>query len=1321
MVNFNPTPEDLERARARLGLSGGVQTAQSPRTFGFESVPEDDGNFLQDVLGFIAEADRPLAERAGIDVGGPIGFIIDELTRPSTLAIALGGAGLAARAASLTGRGAGTARAISGFVAPRGTNFATRLASTTAESVGARAASEAANDLLEGAHPAIRISAALAGGIAGGAGAAGALSSGARQAVGRDLFALPDLSTGARIAAQPARQVERIGEGTLLQAPTVGSMVNARVDEIIPHGTFNLRGRSVAENLGRQVEAQSERVVAIGSNALRRLGRTFEGDDGNVYVSGVTRTDGTPAPLQEVLEYGRQRFKLTDDQVKAVEEFQSAFRQVKNTADTFGYKIDDAELEPGQGFVSRKRKPETKREAAQNRSGGPALAVRGQKSREYRDPAEAIAAGVVYEHPLVALERYAKNGLSNSANLHIASLLKPFSETSSLRVSPALRAQHDGLVNSLRSLKATHGRLDERLKNTVDAYINAAEPNLDELLVELDNLKVVDPADLPDVWQEYQREIRRLASEVGVRVTRRGDVDDDARGVISRAMARKGGQPLPTYREFQQSVAETRRTARSSGDALLDDLSQIRVRGSGRNAGRNADEIAAEIDRVKAEIKALRPEWKRALDRSKRIPAGRTTIPVNIAPALAGRDFAEDVGQRITSYYSRGKTPQNALGTAVRKLNRVNRAIVPMRAMGDMSAVLNQLAAILPTNPVIFTRNLFRALGDVAKPELYERYLIQHGQDAAQHGVVVLGRVADQADFQFPTWFHRVPGIRGLQRHFEAVTTRNRIDIYNQYVDIAAKRGTPLDDVSKEEIARSLNRLSGISNSRANDLETLVEFAPNFLRSSLEVVASAVRDGNLEGQIARQYVRNLVIAGQLMTVAAATGAIPGVEKRDFRDVLSPIDIRAARRGELRMNSNFGTIRIAGQDVSVYGRFDSLARLAVVGMDAGAQFLATGDAMELADFIGEFARSKGSPFVGFTGDLIQGSTFSGNDPVSLSAAAEYALPFTVQAFIQDASTTENLPATVAGGFWSFFGGKSNPLTAFEQFNEASLQRFGRPLDELTGQERQALEEALPGLAERSKRDTERRANQGDARAQARTEFEEITERRISSERELMQAHQVGEIDAQQLGNALSELQFRAAVERDQVMRTLDVEFNDPNDPAKLALDAWFNTFDESEIAPGVKDWELRDALEADLFARIAAGEFGDPARAMAHITDRRETQHAAEVQWYYDAKDVINGAGYYELQDSVYAQFADAASRFAGGQLSTYGDLVRMLNVAERNGDIRMARGLATIRNRIDAVVQRQRKALRVRNPELDAALVQSRGLTPVRPLSLAAQ
>lgn len=1429
-----------------------LRTAQDRRLAGTRGVAErtpvpvpqvQDGGFLggfadlfrtvtpqgfRDVLGAggqavargFGELDRPLSERLGFQFGDDplffdeIGnFLLEEATRPTNVLFALGGAGAAARVGRAGFRGAGLA---ANLLAPvGGTNFATRFAAETALATGARAGSEAAERALpEGTPLPARLALGLVGGVAGGVGVVGALRSGVRRAIGRDLLAPPNI-TGINVTPTTVEAGQR--RGVLLRAQTTEQLgADFSVKNVV----------RVARDLERQSDAQADVLVARGAGLLRRLGRTATDSTGNLTLPGVAKLDGTTAYLQEVLE-APDRFNLTPANRRLVEQIQTLFKQVRDERVLFDVGPDDAELIVGQSFIARR--VVEKQEGAVRPGqvvGGRRLGGGKDRLRTFTDPADAIANGIVYDNPLQALDDYARRGLKLASDAHVASLLKPFGQTAADRASSELR----GAVMTIRS-KITGRRLTlvrrqartqsakrelARLEKSAEGEFGRVETravSLDDLLEAKPTAQdVIDvrraiPESIADgrslvreieenasLLRQAKRKLtsaerkivnraknlrdqldnaegvraagdsvrdrleRGLAEEIGpaqlgeearllvagqdsldrewAKVVRQADkierqidsLSDDAadmslnvnnlseRGELLKELDFNARNALSEVRKSDRALREQNAVIRVAERELKAlEGAQRRATRQAERAGRRLSETEArelitteEFDQLREDLRGIKQSWKLELQRATAVPEGRAPVPTQVAPLLAGRDFAEADAKAITNWYKRGLPAEGQLGLLINAIRKYNRIFIPIRAIGDASATLNQLAAFFPSNPKTFMKNFALSLRDSVNFSAYDDYLAANAEDAAAHGIAILGRGGRSlSDFEFENWIERIPGWlggpvwRATQRHFQAITTRNRIDIYNGIVERAARSGKPLDDLAREQVARSMNRLSGIATDRAGDAETIGLFAPNFFRSTIESINAAVKDGTIEGQLARKYLRDLFFASTMLSVGVAVA-----QNRDPREVLNPFNVSALERGEIRLNPNFLTVRVAGQDVAPLGRFDSLARLAFLAADVGRGVISEQSAAPFFEGLEFFARTKGSPFISTGTSVVTGTTFTGNSPASLEGLAGEFLPFTASAFIEDARSGFPLETAVVGGAVNFFGAKANPSTPFEQLQIAASARFGKQLDELTGTERVALEESLPRITEQFKRQTEDFARRGDEKAQARLRRDEIDSERLSAEEALTTAFSAGELSRRQFGDALSEALKTASVQKEEGASILGVDFLDSRTDAGRALSAWYDLYDLAKL-PGtdVVDFERRDELEAQLFRAIAAGDFGEPVAARQAIEQRRRPEHANDVvRQHFAAKDYISQSQYYEIRDDLFVRFVPRA-QLLDPNIQSYNDLLKAINRAELDGDVSLARRLGRLRSRVDSVVSERRELLRRRDRTLNAALV----------------
>lgn len=715
------------------------------------------------------------------------------------------------------------------------------------------------------------------------------------------------------------------------------------------------------------------------------------------------------------------------------------------------------------------------------------------------------------------------------------------------------------------------------------------------------------------------------------------------------------------------------------------------------------------ITATRKQLRELLPEWRaaqkvarefRKIPVAQRHVPGKVRVNPDIAPLLKDVFFNPADAKRIESFYTRGVGEATQVGKIVKGVSKVNQNITPIRALGDMSSLLNQLGVYAFSAPATLVKNFALATRDALfTPGQFEKWALENTEDGAAHSLAVLGKAGQSSDFQFSSFIARLPVFHQLQRHFEILTTRMRFDQYNSLVDIAERSGKSLTDQDKVEVARALNRLSGIATTTAGDAETLATFAPRFLRSGIETIWKAGTDGTIEGDLARQYLRNMVVGGQLIAFTAAVQ-----QGRDPREVTLPFDLRQLEQGRIALNPNFGTIRIGGQDVSLYGRWDSLARMSVVSMDAATRAINEGDATQLFDAVGYFGSTKGSPVASFAYDqLIRGATFEGDKPISLAGARQSLTPFAVSGFVEDLRDGQDLRTAGLGATINFFGGKSRELTAFERLNGASQALYKKDWDNLTGEERALVEEAKPDLARAAAKDVERRAAQGDNKSQARIDKEEIDQRRISDEQAAYVAYTAGDLTAKQLNDAFNLYSYRAAKEKAQTDAVLGVKYEERDGP-QGALSAWYDTFTQSEMAPDVPDFAVQEALERELFARIDAGDYGPPKDARAMIEGRRRSEHTPEVQQFFDAKDRINESGYYDVTDEVYAQLRPSVERQLGQPMPTFTALLAALNQAKLQNEPQVVATIERLRSLVNKRADPQQLRMRKMDPGLDEDL-----------------
>lgn len=222
---------------------------------------------------------------------------------------------------------------------------------------------------------------------------------------------------------------------------------------------------------------------------------------------------------------------------------------------------------------------------------------------------------------------------------------------------------------------------------------------------------------------------------------------------------------------------------------------------------------------------------------------------------------------------------------------------------------------------------------------------------------------------------------------------------YNEWARYA-KGGKAVDI---EKLARAVNRATGIAEHPfGGQIGAFALFAPRFFQSQLEVIAKALSAGDIENSLARRQVLTMIGTGVGLTLTA--NYVRGYTDTDVFDPTSP---------------NFMRIRnVAGQDISVFGPWDSLVKL-IIHMGSG----------DIA-----YAQTKASPIINVLTNVIRGETFLG-EPFDTdhmgNVAKSLLLPFAWQNVGRE---------SIAGSALGFFGVKSSPQSASE-IREANMINLG----------------------------------------------------------------------------------------------------------------------------------------------------------------------------------------------------------------------------------------------------------------------------------------
>lgn len=967
-----------------------------------------------------------------------------------------------------------------------------------------------------------------------------------------------------------------------------GTLLQPKGVEQLPENYTPKDVLGVAGDLNRQVNSQANTLRAEAENALNAMGDRYKSSDGNIYFKDIPASPaeaalGKPNALAvRVLERPNE-YNLTPEQRAAADKLVAIPEAVKNERAVFGVKPNEIALDEGQNYFHRTavspaiERPGQEAEISALANGGSTKGVKDLLAyRESSGGSSRLAIGKDKGRIIADPIDFVKRGGV------YADPLQSLDQNVAQGLSKAANAHIKSLLEPFTQTAAD--RVSPGLRAKVDGL----------------------------------RQSINSIKQTGARLT------DKQQSVIDNFLADKTG--VTDLNELRDTLDSIRVGANAVGK-------------QGPNFGKDLAGLRQTLADTKQQLRDILPDWRKEIQQSRSIPNDRAAVDSRLAPALIGSDFERNTAKQIERFYGRTSTSDvTQLGRAAVATRTLNTALIPVKATMDLSALLNQQGRLLVMHPKAYVTNFARSLWDVVNPTEYNKLLSSAStKEAASRGLSILGEAGSKNEFQFNNWFEHIPGVgkvaQAANRQFTTFNNRMRLTAFDDWRQAASAAGKPLDAAGEEQLATALNRMTGISKTRAGDLEQLAFFAPNFLRSHFENIGKAFTDGGIEGQVARRYLGTTFAVG---TTAVAGAAM--AQGRDPSEVLSPFDLKALKNGELRWNSNFGTIRVGGQDVQVYGPYTSLARLAAVATSGALDSVKQQDARPLLAALMDIPSTKGSPVARFITDAVKGQTYGGNSPTDFSPGgianglADMALPISIANVIQDKKQGMSWHDTILDSVLNAIGANSNPLTDYEKRDQQAQDTYGKPWNDLSPVEQNALkaQQGSPAAtyqstnpdAIASAKATE--TIKADA-AQAQTG---IDTKYAAPGSTTPKTPQDG-IDWRDEYHTNQYATLREYRLKDQLMPYGGAQ---STNEMRQAVDQYFATVDANKSGTKV-NWDAVDswlAAHPDIKAQVDAYQ-NDP--------NKPNTDYSPMVTQYKAASKALGDAGYFDVKDNVWKELA----------------------------------------------------------------------------------
>lgn len=437
-------------------------------------------------------------------------------------------------------------------------------------------------------------------------------------------------------------------------------------------------------------------------------------------------------------------------------------------------------------------------------------------------------------------------------------------------------------------------------------------------------------------------------------------------------------------------------------------------------------ETDTRLDPVKGRLKAMRDQIK--LNKGSPL---RGSTPVE----FQGRYYPKDIGEQLNEV-DRVTTSSGF----VKIINEINDIARPIMATLDLSfmGVQGLVAALShPTNYLKAAKTLFsNGYADyeaAAKADGSLLSMINAGGHWAARN--------DAAEFIFPSYFKRIPGIGPASDASNAMFTQFgnilRHSLFktgwrNEMAGVSVEA-----EAMRRQLARTVNLITGFSTTDPGSFQKTFAFAPRYFRSQLGLIADGVTKHDFSNAGAARTVSTMMASGVMLTTMMN-------EMLGNDTSYDPAD------------PNFMRVRFAGKDMSLFGPWDTLFR-------AVSKSVEEGDPIAGATYL---ARTKASPAISkvydlITGEMLGGQSLSWGSPQDIlesagKMASTVAVPISIQSAIGDniipaLQGDQGVAEGLAGTAVSFLGVKATPLSPSESMairrDRAATDAYGKPWSQL----------------------------------------------------------------------------------------------------------------------------------------------------------------------------------------------------------------------------------------------------------------------------------
>ena len=406
------------------------------------------------------------------------------------------------------------------------------------------------------------------------------------------------------------------------------------------------------------------------------------------------------------------------------------------------------------------------------------------------------------------------------------------------------------------------------------------------------------------------------------------------------------------------------------------------------------------------------------LEKSKGIPG---------IPALEGWQFPKETANEIIKILR--PTKVDPLTSTVSQIN----AIVRFTVTGfDFGAPMIQGILLAERNPKAWARAFRDSFKAMVNPEWIEGYMARPENKEALIESILRGNMSyGSSEFmEAANFLNKVPILgritKPFQRSFNTFLDVGRLEHFkylykpNMSDDTVKQLGSHIDNMMGSLDVAKL----GNTNYQRQVEAAYLWFAPRYTRSGIALMMDMFR-GGLRGSEARKAIGSFLTLGAGMYLGIAEGLEKAglVEERTVPERLDPRDYR------------FGTINIGGIHVGPGSFWVSMTKLLANIYKTATQNPDRIVSLDLRDNpLLKWARSRLSPFMGMTTDMIIGETYIGESPYGWNnflknEVVQRSVPFWIEPYL----TEYPRPPAIRGAS-EIFGMRSWPVKEWERTKE-----------------------------------------------------------------------------------------------------------------------------------------------------------------------------------------------------------------------------------------------------------------------------------------------